>query len=333
MRGGRLVAVLVFGTAAFAGRATATPQLTVDASLHDFGSVERGTPVEYVFRLRNTGTDVLHIEHVKGSCGCTVAVISERDVAPGASAAISVRLDTSRIYGRTAKTVTAYTDDPAAPAAALTLTGEVLSDLVVAPTPLYLGKLERGASVRRELRVTSARSGSDYTVTAIDHANPSLRATLEPAADGAGQRVLVELDPNLPLGHVSDQLVLHTTSPREPTITVPVFGTVQGRVLVLPPQVTFGITRGADTPPREVYIRSRGGRPLNVQRVSVPKQVVTYELATVKDGTEYRLTLRLREGLPAGKVEGSVDIFTDDPDDDHLVVPLYAIVRDGGPRS
>src|SRR5262249_58080429 len=111
MRGGWLVAVLAFGTAASAGRAGATPQLTVDASLHDFGSVERGTPVEHVFRLGNAGTDVLHVEHVKGSCGCTVAVISERDVAPGDSAAISVRLDTSRISGRTAKTVTAYTDD------------------------------------------------------------------------------------------------------------------------------------------------------------------------------------------------------------------------------
>src|SRR5262249_413056 len=118
-----------------------------------------------------------------------------------------------------------------------------------------------------------------------------------------------------------------------PTITVPVFGTVQGRVVVLPPQVTFGITRGAETPPREVFIRTRGGRPLNVQRVTVPTDVVTYELATLKDGTEHRLTLHLREGLAGGKVQGAVDIFTDDPDDDHLIVPLCAIVRDGRPRS
>ena len=333
MRGGWLVAVLAFGTAAPAGRATAAPQVTVDASLHDFGSVERGTQIEHVFRLRNAGTDLLHVEHVKGSCGCTVAVISERDVAPGDSAAISVRLDTSRISGRTAKTVTAYTDDPAAPAIALTLTGEVLADLAVAPTPFYLGRLERGVPVRRELRVGPARPGVDYTVTSVEHTNPALHPMLWPTDDGFGQRVILDLDGNLPLGQVSDQLVLHTTSPREPTITVPVFGTVQGRVVVLPPQVTFGITRGAETPPREVFIRTRGGRPLNVQRVTVPTDVVTYELATLKDGTEYRLTLHLREGLPAGKVQGAVDIFTDDPDDDHLIVPLYAIVRDGRPRS
>jgi hypothetical protein len=187
--------------------------------------------------------------------------------------------------------------------------------------------------VRRELQVSSARPGAQYSVTSVDHGNPALHVTLEPGTDGTGQRVIVELDADLPLGNVSDQLVLHTTSPRDPTVTVPVFGTVQGRVVVLPPQVTFGITRGEDTQPREVFIRSRTNRPLTVQRVTVPKEVARYELDTVKDGIEYRLTLHLREGLPAGKVQGAVDIFTDDPDDGHLVVPLYAIVRDERPRS
>jgi len=37
--------------------------------------------------------------------------------------------------------------------------------------------------------------------------------------------------------------------------------------------------------------------------------------------------------LPAGTVERTVDIFTDHPDEGHLAVPLYAIVRDGKPRG
>ena len=67
-----------------------------------------------------------------------------------------------------------------------------------------------------------------------------------------------------------------------------------------------------------------------VTRVRVPDEVVTYSLAAVQEGEEYRLTLRLRDDLKPGRVESKVEIFTDHPDEGHLVVPLYAIVREGG---
>jgi len=112
-------------------------------------------------------------------------------------------------------------------------------------------------------------------------------------------------------------------------LTLPVFGSVEGDVVVLPPQVTFGVTRGGAAPERELYIRHRGARPVTVTSVTVPDGVVTYTLAAVQEGQEYRLTLRLRDGLKPGKVESKVEIFTDHPEEKHLVIPLYAIVRDG----
>jgi len=114
---------------------------------------------------------------------------------------------------------------------------------------------------------------------------------------------------------------------------VSVFGSVEGDVVVLPPQVTFGLARAGMTAERDLYIRNRGAHPLAVTAVSVPERVVSYRLDTVQEGQEYRLTLRLRDGLPPGKVEGAVEIFTNHPDEGRLVVPLYAIVRDGGRRG
>jgi len=170
-------------------------------------------------------------------------------------------------------------------------------------------------------------------VTAVEHTNPALHTSLERLPDGAGQRVVVTLEPHIPLGRFNDQLVLRTTSPRQPAITVSVFASVEGDVVVLPPQVTFGLARTGVAAERDLYIRNRGLRPLAVTGVSVPQRVVTYRLDTLEDGQEYRLTLRLRDGLPPGKVEGTVEIFTDHPDEGRLVVPLYAIVRDGGRRG
>src|SRR5262249_31986891 len=123
------------------------------------------------------------------------------------------------------------------------------------------------------------------------------------------------------------QLILHTTSPRQPELRVPVFGSLEGDVLVLPPQVTFGVAAGDEAPSRDLYIRNRGQRPLALTRVVVPDDIAPYDLDTVEEGLEYRLTLRLRQGLRPGKVESEVEIFTDHPQEGHLVVPLYAIVR------
>jgi len=77
----------------------------------------------------------------------------------------------------------------------------------------------------------------------------------------------------------------------------------------------------------------QGDRPVAVTRVKLRSDVASYELEPIKAGVEYRLTLRLRDDLPAGRVEDAVEIFTDDPDEERLVVPLYAIVRPARGRS
>ena len=207
-----------------------------------------------------------------------------------------------------------------------------MADLVVTPMPLYLGRVRRGAADRHEVLIVPGRPGVPYAVTAVEHTNPALRARLEPRPDGPGQRLVVELAPTVPLGRFSEQLTLRTTSPREPQIPLTVFGSVEGDVAVLPPQVTFGVARGK-APEREVFIRNRSARPLRVTRVTVPAELVTYDLDTLDDGVEYRLTLRLRDDIPPGKVEGTIDIFTDHPEEGHLVVPVYAIVSRAGRRG
>ena len=330
----RLLTGILLGVALASApaRGDERPRLVLVDPSHDFGAVEQGATVAYTYTLRNDGDAPLRIEHLKSSCGCTVAVASERDVPPKQVGRVTVTLDTARITGRTTKVATVYTNDPDAPAVGLALTGQVLADLVVSPTPLYLGRVRRGERVEHEVLIAPGRPGVDYAVTAVEHSNPAVHARIEPRSDGPGQRIVVTLDDALPLGRLSEQLVLRTTSPREPTLTLPVLGSVEGDVVLLPPQVTFGVARDATAAERDVFIRNRSGRPLSVTSVVVPDGV-TYRLSTVEEGTEYRLTLGLRPGLPPGKIEQTVEIYTDHPDESRLVVPLYAIVRDGGGRG
>lgn len=328
-----LIAAIVVAAAGVGAADDVRPRVGMEATRFEFGTVERGMHVEHTFGLPNRGTATLRIEQVKSSCGCTVAVISDRDVPPGREGRVAVTLDTARLAGPTTKVVNVYTNDPDLPVIGLTLAGQVAADLVVSPNPVYLGRVRRGEPARREVLVTPGREGAAYTVVRIEHPNPALHATVETRADGPGQRVVLTLDPDMPLGRFNEQVVLHTTSPRDPVITVPVFGSIEGDVVVLPPQVTFGTTGGHSAAERELYVRNRGTRPVAVTRVAVPEEIVSYALSPVQEGLEYRITLRLRDGLRPGKLEGAVEIFTDHPDERHLVVPLYAIVRDGRRRG
>lgn len=308
------------------------PSVVVPQQVFDFGTLDQGTPVEHTFVLRNAGTDTLIVDHVKSSCGCTVGVIAGREVAPGQETFVAVRLDTTRLSGRATKIVTVYTNDPAVPIFGLTLTGQVQTDLVATPTPLYLGKVRHGEGTQREISVLPGRPGAAYEVVDVQHSNPALHTSLVPV-EGGGQRIQVDLDRDVPLGRFSDQLTLRTNSPTQPALVIPVFGSVEGDVLVLPPQVTFGVTHPGAPPERELRIRNRGSRPVAITRVVVPANLLTYDLTTIDDGFEYLLTLRLQPGVPHGKVEGTIEIHTDHPGEGRLVVPLYAIVRDARRRG
>ena len=60
---------------------------------HDFGKIQQGRPVKFVFRYKNTGDAPLTLETVRTTCGCTAAEWTEGSVAPGASGEISVEYD------------------------------------------------------------------------------------------------------------------------------------------------------------------------------------------------------------------------------------------------
>ena len=226
----RLVCVWLLGALLAPARShgdEAVPRAVVDVPVHDFGAVEQGAIVEHVFRVRNVGKGWLRVDHVKGTCACTVGAATGEAIAPGGEAWVTMRLETDRLAGRTTKTATVYTNDPASPTLPVTLTGQVLSDLVARPTPLYLGRVRSGEVVRREIAVSSGRVGGSATVVGVETTSPRIRAWVEAAPGGDGQRVVVEVDTRASTGRFSDELVLRTTSSLQPAMTVKVLGTIE----------------------------------------------------------------------------------------------------------
>jgi len=87
--------LFVAGFSAYSQTAAAIPAVKTDMlslkeTQHDFGKIQQGRPVTHDFGLTNTGNEVLQLENVQASCGCTTPVWKKDPVSPGASSMIIV---------------------------------------------------------------------------------------------------------------------------------------------------------------------------------------------------------------------------------------------------
>lgn len=102
------------------------PKIGVQQLSHDFGNVNQGDVVTHTFVITNNGGDVLKINDVKASCGCTAANPDKKELKPGESTNIVVSFNSKGRRGPQLKTVTVTTNDPENPQTALTFKCNVI---------------------------------------------------------------------------------------------------------------------------------------------------------------------------------------------------------------
>jgi Protein of unknown function (DUF1573) len=79
-------------------------------SAKNLGKVKEGEKIEISYRFKNTGTELLIINNIVVSCGCTVAEKPQEPIAPGAEGAIKATFDTKGRVGTNHKTMAVYTN-------------------------------------------------------------------------------------------------------------------------------------------------------------------------------------------------------------------------------
>ena len=95
--------------------AAKAPKLNIEERIFDFGSLEQGVSKEATFRLANTGKSPLNIRKTMANCSCTVVALDRTDILPGEAAQMIVRFNTTGRRGTQQKSITIYSNDPAAP--------------------------------------------------------------------------------------------------------------------------------------------------------------------------------------------------------------------------
>jgi hypothetical protein len=73
---------------------------------HDFGTINEGQTVEYVYTVKNTGEAPMIIQDAKPSCGCTVPDWTKQPIPPGGSGYVKAKFDSNGKPGIQNKTIT-----------------------------------------------------------------------------------------------------------------------------------------------------------------------------------------------------------------------------------
>ena len=88
------------------------PRLSISSLEHSFGSVKAGTPLTYVFQIKNEGKADLEIKSVSPSCGCTTSKY-DKVIAPGKVGTVTLSVEKTDSYrGEITKTAGVTTNDP-----------------------------------------------------------------------------------------------------------------------------------------------------------------------------------------------------------------------------
>lgn len=73
---------------------------------HDFGDIQQGDKVQYIFKFKNTGSQALLISEVVTTCGCTAPSWSKEPVLPGQTGEIHITFNSTGKMGRVNKGIT-----------------------------------------------------------------------------------------------------------------------------------------------------------------------------------------------------------------------------------
>jgi hypothetical protein len=102
------------------------PKISFQENSFDFGNITEGEVVDHDFEIYNTGGDVLIINNVRASCGCTAVKPNKNELKPGESTSIKVSFNTTRRKGKQTKYVYVLTNDPETPEVRFSFSANIL---------------------------------------------------------------------------------------------------------------------------------------------------------------------------------------------------------------
>jgi hypothetical protein len=319
-----------------AGSDAEKPRLAVDATAHDFGTVDLSQTVRHTFRISNRGRGVLRLQAGRTTCSaCTIAALDKTELGSGDTSNVVVEYKPGSFSRDFRQTATVLSNDPEHPRVELTVSGKLSVKLRRDPETFEFGNVAAGEGAKAELRLFYMLPG-ELRIT--DHAfvgdapaenfsldvRPIESDKLAEKGASSGALLVLSLKPGLPLGPFSQtiRLTLDTGEGTESfEYNVGAFGTIVSDLTIVGPGwlakdgvLTLGAVPRDEGLTRALRILVRGDH----------RQQVRFEMVSV-DPPQVQVTLGEPSPLNESVEQTPLEV---------MVPPgLPPILRTGSPQS
>lgn len=313
-----------------------SPHLSVDQPKIDLGTVQAGDIVPMSWRLKNTGDANLVISRIKPGCGCTLVNFSEKDqiIRPGKSLELEASFNSSGRRGEHDKKVIVYSNDPTQPEFALSFRAFVDRLFEVIPSHFVnLRIVKRGDHASRTIDVLEDPTRGHVTVLGVDVPEGTpLSFSIKPFTEtnATGQRVTIRVLPSAAVGKLKVDATLQvkvgeTVRTHPVSIRVEVVGDITWLPKVV--DATRRVLRPGNTL-APINVRASSGTGFRVLRATAGDIFEVHVDPTDISGPakRHRVTLTVRDKVPAGPFGTTLRIETDAPDQPVIEVPVYGNV-------
>lgn len=218
------------------------PRLEAVEDKYEFGDVVEGKVVNHDFVIYNAGDDILKIEKVRASCGCTAANPTKDALAPGDSAKITVSFNTARRVGPQRKHVYVFSNSVENPEFRMTFTANVVKseqdEAMLKSAPQLkmdkrlhdFGTVAEGEVLGLAVKLTNTGK-SDLQIKEVKTTCGCTAALLsskelKPGEEGS---LRIELDTSERSGKMARTVTIFSNDPREPEQHITLFVNIEKR--------------------------------------------------------------------------------------------------------
>ena len=237
--------------------------LEADRYEHDFGQAGQNETRKTSITLTNTSDKRVEGIYAVGSCGCNEVHLSADALDPGASAKLDVTFNTIWLAGHVTKLIRVRTKDPGRGTLRIHQRVAITEGLVVAPHSVTFRDVRHGDKPSTAFEATWYEGAGDpFEITGVRTGHAKMLHTIEPVKDEKeptkrGWRITITFAEPAVEGMLSDEVIVTTSHPKHPRITLPLSAHVAGHVWLQVRKLTFGAVNAGES--RTTTIRFRPG--------------------------------------------------------------------------
>lgn len=312
------------------GQGTSPPNIDFSEEVWDFGIIKQGEKVVHVFKVNNLGGTELVITKVRTSCGCTTALLSSPEIAPGSSSQIKVSFNPSGFKGKISHYIYIESNDPDEPLRKLTIMAivEVPSKPAMKRTKgsWDFGLITEGERLTYILSVKN--TGEQELVISKIRTSPHCTAKLLSANNippGKMGKIRISYDSTERKGAVSEYLYIDFSEPSRKTAVFPITGYImepKSELTIFPIFLDLGTIKQGEECNGIIKLKNWGENKIEIANINSSSKLIIVNPSSeeIDPGEEAKINVSLNSGEETGEMEEYLYIT--------IALPVEAVIEE-----